>query len=103
MPPLPQDTIAAAVISLQCPYDQIDLRSLSGHIGDVIATSTILREPYKIRFEYVEGHAVLRSREQLAMLSKLTIRQNLCAVRSRLFAKIPAARLSCLLFLSTER
>ena len=77
MPTLSKIRSPQRVISLQCPDDQIDLRSLSVGTSRRDATGTILREPYKIRFKYVEGHAVLRSRENSwRVLSKLTIRQN---------------------------
>ena len=68
------------VVSWQHLYDQIELKSLSIEASRCAATDTITPELYKVCIKHIEGHAVLRSREQWRMLSGLSIRQNpLCS------------------------
>jgi hypothetical protein len=73
MPPLLKIRSPQRVVSLQHFYNQIELRIVAPGRG---ATSTITREPYKVCFKHIEGHAVLRSRQQWRVLPDLSIRQN---------------------------
>ena len=49
---------------MQHLYNQIELKSLTIHALRCSATNTITREPYTVWFKHIEGHVVLRYREQ---------------------------------------
>jgi hypothetical protein len=65
MPPTLEIRSPQWVVSLQHLYDQIELnKSLSIEASRYAAPATITPEPYKVCFKHIEGHTVLRSREQ---------------------------------------
>jgi hypothetical protein len=70
MPPHFKIRSPRRIVSLQHLHDQIELKSLSieaSRCGDI---DTILREPYKVCFKYIEGHAVLHSSKTVARVVK---------------------------------
>jgi len=64
MPPPLNIRSPQRIVSLQHLYNQIELKSLTIHALRCSATDTITREPYTVWFNHIEGHVVLRYREQ---------------------------------------
>jgi hypothetical protein len=57
MPPPLKIRSPQRIVSLQYLHDQIELQGLSIGVSRYGAGDTILREPYKVWFEYIKRHA----------------------------------------------